>query len=148
MAPLHNIFVFICTVIMMSGAFSSVAFAQARVTGHVFAEVVESVGASANTANLASVPQNMPDTEFELGEIAINGGSLAAFSIVVETGEMIAQSGERASFKAKTRNGQLVSNLDSNGRQTLKLSGSAQKDIALAGNRNFSAAYSVTFAYN
>lgn len=146
MAPVNNIIVFICTFIMMIGAFSSDAIAQTRVTGHVFAEVVETVGASANTASLASVSQ--PGAAFDLGEIALNGGSMAAFTIVVESCEMVGQSGERVSFNAMSSDGRLVSNLDPNGRQVVRFSRSANEEIAAGNDRSYSAAYSVTLAYN
>lgn len=146
MHPLKSIAVFICTVIMMTGAFNSDARAQTRVTGHVFAEVVETVGASANTANLASLSQ--PGATFDLGEIALNGGSMAAFTVVIESGEMVGQSGERASFNARTNDGKLVSSLDPNGRQVVRFRGSANEENAAGNERNFSAAYSVTLAYN
>jgi hypothetical protein len=134
--------------ILMTLVSMNVAEAQTRVTGHVFAEVVETIGMASNTSNRASLPHDMSGSEFDLGEVSINAGSMGAYAIVIETSDMVGDSGKRVSFDARTENGKLVSNLDQNGKQVLRLSGSAKEEIYFAGEKNFSAAYNITFAYN
>ena len=136
------------TLILMISVSVNIAEAQTRVTGHVFAEVVETIGMASNASNRASLQQGVSDSEFDLGEVSINAGAMAAYAIVLETSDMVGDSGKRISFDAKTENGKLVCSLDQSGKQVLRLSGMTKEEIYYAGEKNYTAAYNVTLAYN
>jgi hypothetical protein len=122
--------------------------AQVRVTGHVFAEVVETVGAAANTNDWVVITHDNVSSEFELGNLSINGGAMAAYDLVIETNEMTGETGTHASFLATTDYGNQSYMLDARGKQVFRLYGSASNISHKTKEKHFSANYQITFAYN
>lgn len=122
--------------------------AQVRVTGHVFAEVVETVGATANINDWVVVANDNVSSEFELGDLSINGGAMAAYDLIIKTNEMTGETGTQASFLATTDYENQSYMLDSHGKQVFRLYGSASNILNKTREKHFSASYQVTFAYN
>lgn len=122
--------------------------AQVHVTGHVFAEVVETVGAAADTNDWVVVTHDNVSSEFELGNLSINGGAMAAYDLVIETNEMTGETGTHASFLATTDYGNQSYMLNYHGKQVFRLYGLASNILNTTREKNFTASYQVTFAYN
>lgn len=135
-------------IVLMLPVCESSLIAQVRVTGHVFAEVVETIGTSSNTNDWVTVPQNSSDKEFDLGEISLNGGAMAAYDLIVKTNDMTGETGTQASFLATTDLGNLSYMLDSHGKRVFRLYGSVKKKLCSETEKNYSASYHVIFAYN
>ena len=124
------------------------AAAQVRVTGHVFAEVVETLGASSGTNNLLSLSQNSINSELDLGEIFINGGAMAAFSVVFENSKITGEYGTRMALRAGVADDVSSGMLDTNGREVLKIIAEADENLLNAHDKNYTGQYQVVFAYN
>lgn len=129
-------------------ALKNTSFAQVTVTGHVFAEVVETVGATSKTNDWVVVSQNNNSKEFELGNIEVNGRAMAAYDLIIETKEMTGDTGTKALFSATTGCNNQSYMLDSKGRQVLHLYGMASNFSNKTRKKIFYASYQVTFAYN
>ncbi|MBE0661528.1 MAG: hypothetical protein IH597_03585 [Bacteroidales bacterium] len=135
-------------IVLMFPLFEGSLIAQVRVTGHIFAEVVESIGTSSNTNDWVMVPQSSSGKEFDLGEISLNGGAMAAYDLIVKTNVMTGEAGTQASFLATTDLGNLSYMLDSHGKRVFRLYGSVKEKLCAEAEKNFSASYHVIFAYN
>jgi hypothetical protein len=135
-------------IVLMLPVIESSLNAQVRVTGHVFAEVVESIGTSSNTNDWVMLPQSSSAKEFDLGEISLNGGAMAAYDLIVKTNEMTGEAGTQASFLATTDLGDLSYMLDSHGKRVFRLYGSVKEQSGSQRDKNYSASYHVIFAYN
>jgi len=122
--------------------------AQVRVTGHVFAEVVESIGTSSNTNGWIVVPKDSSGKEFDIGEFSLNGGAMAAYDLIVKTNDITGEAGTQASFLATTDLGNLSYMLDSHGKRVFRLYGSVKEQLCSEAEKNYSASYQVIFAYN
>ncbi|HPE34814.1 MAG TPA: hypothetical protein PLI65_08465 [Bacteroidales bacterium] len=124
------------------------SYAQVRVTGHVFAEVVEATEASSNTNNTLQVQQNAIGENLELGEIVFNGSSRATCAIMVTSSELKGIDGNHVSFAAKTQFDEMSSTLDEFGKQVIKLQGVTGKEIRKNNDKAYAGQYNVIFAYN
>jgi len=129
-------------------ALKDTMLAQVHVTGHVFAEVVETVGATANINDWVVVANENVSSEFELGDLSINGGAMAAYDLIIETNEITGETGTKASFLATTDYGNHSYMLNSHGKQVFRLYGSTSNISNKTKEKHFSASYQVTFAYN
>lgn len=137
-----------CLIILMLPLFEGSLTAQVRVTGHVFAEVVECVGTSSNTNDLIVVPQNSSDKEFDIGEFYLNGGAMAAYDLIVKTNDIHGEAGSQASFLATTDLGNLSYMLDFHGTRVFRLYFSVKEQLCSKAEKNYSASYQVIFVHN
>lgn len=124
-----------------------ISVAQVKVTGHVFAEIVEAVGATSSTNNSLQIQQNAVSNNMELGEIAVSGGSLAACAVMITTTDLKGIDGSHAAFTAIPE-ANSSSNLNQNGTQIIKLQGFAGNEILGNPDKVYAAQYNVVFAYN
>jgi hypothetical protein len=124
------------------------SIAQVRVTGHVFAEIVEAVGATSATSNSLQIQQNAVSNNFDLGEISISGGSNAACAVMITASDLKGINGSEAAFSALPESSTMPSSLDQNGRQIIKLQGVAGNEIMANSDKAYAAQYNVVFAYN
>jgi hypothetical protein len=124
------------------------SIAQVRVTGHVFAEIVEAVGATSATNNSLQIQQNAASNNFELGEISISGGSNAACAVMITASDLKGMNGSEATFSALPESSSIPASLDRNGRQIIKLQGVAGNEILANSDKAYAAQYNVVFAYN
>jgi hypothetical protein len=143
-----RIFTTLGVLLIMLSAFGNALFAQARVTGHVFAEVVESIGANSNMTEWVLVQPNRITEEIDLGKISINGGAQSTYGLILTTKELTGKTGAQASFLAKTDYDNSLNMLNSHGKQVLRLYGNADEDLLTTSDRNFTTSYQIIFAYN
>ena len=128
--------------------FRSSILAQSRVTGHVFAEVVESMSVTYNVNNWVVIPPNSNEHGFDLGEISVNGGSLTAYDLIIISSGISGKTGMRAPFDTTTDYNNLSYILDSQGKQVFQLYGSTNDELFAAKEKSFVAEYNIIFAYN
>jgi hypothetical protein len=141
-------FATITILILLITSFSVSSFAQVRVTGHVFAEVVEAVGATSVTNNAIQMQQQAVSNNFDMGEITLSGGALAACDVMITTSELEGLTGSRASFAALPENQSATGMLDQYGKQVIRLSGQAGEELLANPDKAYAAQYNVVFAYN
>jgi hypothetical protein len=136
------------------------AGAQVVAIGHITAEVVESVSASANmltTLNLSTVTTGdltismtaarMNTRKVDLGEIAINSGKNIACNVMIKPATLSDNKGNQFVIEpATTLSGQQdIQRAD--GSQNLRLTGQALLEQNQA-NGLYSGSYTMVFAYN
>ena len=127
---------------------SKICLSQTRVTGHVFAEIVETLSAVSNTNDYLHIEQNNIGDKLNLGEISLNGKSNSVVSVLVTTNGMTGSDGENAGFEVNSCLECSDSEHNNNGIQIYKLH--ANTDIELNSNTSnrYSAQYEIVFAHN
>ena len=125
-----------------------VGFAQVRVTGHVYAEVVEAVSATSSTNNSLQIQQNAVSSNLELGEITLNGGASAACNVMISSTELTGMNGSQAAFVALPFANSMPTSLDENGQTVIKIQGKAGEEILENPDKVYAGGYNVVFAYN
>lgn len=144
---MKNLVAFGLTILLtISTGFLSLA--QVRVTGHVFAEIVETASINSNTNNSIQVQQNQSPGSIELGEVTINGGMNTACSIMINSSELKGENGNHAAFTAIQSGSSLPQVLNANGSQVIKLNGMTGSEILAQNDKMYSGQYQVIFAYN
>jgi outer membrane protein assembly factor BamB len=136
------------SVLMLAVAMSFSLAAQTRVTGHVFAEIVESAGASSRVSNQVVINPDQQTNGFDLGEITLSGGSMASCTVIITSGGIMGQSGYDHGFTATTSDDNSLYVLDASGKQKFRLNGSLSDEILSGNDKNYAAEYAVVFAYN
>jgi len=120
--------------------------AQVRVTGRVFAEVVELTGAERNTAEFVALSSTEPVSEFDLGEITFRGKANTTFEVMISSSSLTGDNGIEAFFETSQTDS--VNTLDNKGNQSIKLKGTTGKDLYTSGNKQYAGNYNVVLAYN
>lgn len=120
--------------------------AQVRVTGHIFAEVVELTGAERNTNEYVALSAIEPVSDFDLGEITFRGKANTTFEVVISSSSLTGDNGSEANFE--THQTDLSNTLDNSGSQSIKLRGTAGENVYTSGNKQFAGNYNVVLAYN
>ena len=124
------------------------SFAQTRITGHVFAEIVEAAGATSNTTEKIILQPGQQTSGFDLGEITFSGGSLSACAVIITSDNLMSENGSSYNFSAVTHDGNNSYMLDNSGKQKIRINGSTTDEVLSGGDKNFAAGYAITFAYN
>lgn len=119
-------------------------YGQVRVTGHVSAEVVESISAGYNgnshmTLNAQEVKQ------FELGSFNISGISSSTCSLIIGNANISNNRGESFSIKTNTANAETSVVADKSGNHSLNMTAGTEELLASG---QYQGNYGVTFAYN
>lgn len=123
--------------------------AQTRVTGHVFAEIVEPAGIVVNTKNEHDYSEN--DTvigELNLGEINITGNSDAVVAFEIYSDGLVDDSGKNYSFNVFPMADNENDPLKTNEEQIVKFSGIPDKTILENKNSILKGHYHAVFIYN
>ena len=128
-------------ILILSGL---LGYGQVRVTGHVSAEVVESISASCNS-NIDMSLNSQEIKQFNLGSFSISGKAMSTCMVVIDNARISNNKGE--SFTIQTSATGAVESLtaDQNGNQKLNLVAGTDELLA---NGNYQGIYVVTFAYN
>jgi len=121
---------------------------QARVTGHVFAEVVETAGMRSEANQQVALRMDQSQTRMDLGAMTISGGASTAGAIVITASNLCSLSGTAIPFHAETTLQNSTSVLSAEGSEVINLSGNVDESVFLMQDRLYAAQYNVVFAYN
>ena len=118
--------------------FSFAAISQVKVTGHVFAEVVESVSARSNvvTEIKTDFSQSTNNSNLDLGSITLSSGSHIAYNVMMTTSNISDSKGEMLNMDIYS---------SSSDRSVVEIKGKIS-DNNQSG--EYKGSYSMIFAYN
>ncbi len=120
--------------------------AQTRVTGRIFAEVVELTGAEANTNQYIELKSSDPVAGMDLGEISFRGKADTTYELLVSSSPLKGSDGFEHYFE--THSDKQTSTIDASGNDVIRLSGSTGNDLFSNSDRQYDGNYQVVFAYN
>jgi len=121
---------------------------QARVTGHVFAEVVEMSEARSYANTEFILRSDSFDAHVDLGYYTFNGGSFTMGTIVLINSTLSSGSGKRLGFSAAPSEGSSFPVLNGQGSQVVNLSGLLDRTSDSDQTGFYSGNYQIVFAYN
>lgn len=117
---------------------------QVRVTGHVSAEVVESISASSN-CNI-DMTFNAPELKnFELGSFSVSSNASSTCTLIVDKVNVSNRNGESFALETTIPGSERAMVADQNGNHSLTLNAGREELLA---NGQYQGNYGVTFAYN
>ncbi|MEI8047832.1 MAG: hypothetical protein WCI92_10680 [Bacteroidota bacterium] len=99
---------------------ATTGFSQTLVTGHVFAEVVESVSASQQSKSSFSFQRNSSDV-IDLGQIEITSASSATCSLILGKANLTDNNQNRISLETSAHSTQAMQGNAINGYQSISL---------------------------
>jgi hypothetical protein len=120
--------------------------AQTRVTGHVFAEVVELTGAESNANKSIEIKAGDSFSDIDLGEISFHGKAGTTYELMVSSSPIKGHDGYEHLFE--TRCDRHGSTIDVSGNEVIRLTGSADDSLLLSSERQYAGEYQVVFVYN
>jgi hypothetical protein len=127
---------------------TTICLSQTRVTGHVFAEIVETLSAVSNTNDYLHIEQNSIGDQVNLGEISLHGKSNTVVSVLVTTNGMTGNYGDNAGFEVIPCLECSDSEYNNNGIQTYKLQANTDLEPNSNTSLSYSAQYEIVFAHN
>lgn len=133
-------------VFLILSAISLHAVAQTRVTGHIFAEIVELTGAESMATDYVELQGDAATAEFDLGEFSFRGKANVAYDLMVTSSNLVGSDGFETPFQASP--GHFQSSMDETGSQVVRLTGTAGDELLTASGRQYAGNYQVVFAYN
>lgn len=139
----------IVVVFSMAISGTSRLMAQTRVTGHVFAEIVEPAGLAVNTNNEHDYSEK--DTilaGLNLGEINITGNPDAVIAFEIYSHGLVDDNGKRYSFDVFSVTDNKNTPRDTKEEQVVKFSGIPDKTILENKNSLLKGHYHAVFIYN
>lgn len=125
--------------------------AQVRVTGHVFAEIVEStaLSAKANNSHYIEITDITSNKEMLLAEVKFSGGMNMNIDVIVTSGNLKAACGEIIPFDAFASFGCTKDNPNTiDDKKLFTLKATPGESIRYKKNSTFKGRYSVVFMYN
>lgn len=120
--------------------------AQTRVTGHVFAEVVELTGAESKANESIEIKSGDPATDLDLGEIMFSGKADTTYELMVSSSPLKGNDGYEYLFE--TRYDKQNTTIDASGNEVIRFTGSADESMLSSSERQYAGNYQVVFAYN
>lgn len=126
-------------------ALNVAAVAQVRVTGHVFAEVVEAAGATAQTSNTLEIQQQAATSNFQIGQVTLNSGAMRNCEVMITTTQLSGISGTQVDFETLA---DFTTTADERGNQVINLNGKIGEEVMINQDKVYSGQYNVVFAYN
>lgn len=138
---------FTITALMMISliALNVIAVAQVRVTGHVFAEVVEASAATAHTSNSLEIQQQAAANNFQIGQVTLNSGAMRNCEVMITNTGLNGINGSTAGFDALA---EFTTVADESGNQVISINGRLGEEVMINGDKVYSGQYNVVFAYN
>ena len=123
--------------------------AQTVASGHVTAEVIESISTVSQAVTSFALETNSVSTPttVDLGAVTINSGSNVTCNVVLKQAALTNAQGISFTCDPNLNNSQLASVAQTNGSQTLQLSGTANLAASQASGL-YQGSYAVVFAYN
>lgn len=125
-----------------------ISHSQTRVTGHVFAEIVEATGAEAKMTSFIALERNNTVSDFSLGEISASGKANAMFSVIFDIDGMNGDNGDKAFLEVSICSGCAGDILNDSGKQVFSLHGKPCNEILSQNSKFYDAQYQIVFAYN
>lgn len=124
--------------------------AQTRVTGHVFAEIVEPTALSTTATNnhIIYTDNNTSTYDLVLAEVTLSGGPNVDIGVSVFATTLDGENGETYSLDAFACQGCSDEQKDNINEKVFKLMGTPDKDILSEKSNLFTAQYQVVFMYN
>lgn len=123
-------------------------YAQTKVTGHVFAEIVEATSAESKATAFVTIEKDNTVNNIPMGEISISGKANTAFSVIFDIEGMKGDNGEFAFFDATICSECSGDILNDNGKQVFSLQGKPGNEILSQNSKLYDAQYQIVFAYN
>jgi hypothetical protein len=121
------------------------AWGQVRVTGHVFAEVVESADASFNGETSFFLSETESNNNLSVGNISISGKPQSLCSFTINNGVVKNNNGEEFTLHTISDNAQGILTTTEQGKRELAMSVKADN---LPKGDQYCGNYNITFAYN
>ena len=125
-----------------------ICLSQTRVTGHVFAEIVEATSAESKMSSYITLERNNIDSDFSLGEISTSGKANTTFSVIFDIDGMKGENEGTALFEASICAECSGDILNDNGKQVFSLLGKPGDEILSQNSKLYDAQYQIVFAYN
>mgnify|MGYP004702214067 CR=1 FL=1 len=125
-----------------------ICHSQTRVTGHVFAEIVETLSAVSNTNDHLQIEQNSIGDQVNLGEIFLHVKSNTVVYVLVTTNGMTGNYGDNAGFEVKPCLECSDSEHNNIGIKTYKLQANTDLELNSNTSLSYSAQYEIVFAHN
>ncbi len=124
--------------------------AQTRVTGHVFAEIVEPTSLMVNSSNAyVQYSENNKLDEIELSNVSLNSGAEVEVGVTIQSGGLVSEKGDDFSFDAfECPECDLAEVNVNNQAKVFRFVGTPGDDIWSAKDRKLNGKYQVTFVYN
>jgi len=123
------------------------AFAQTVVTGHVFAEVVESVSASSYSQASITIQRN-ETAGFDFGKIEIKSAESAMCSLILSRANLTGNNQEQISMEASAVNFQDMQENAINGSQSISLQCQPDKHMVDQTASSYMGDINIVLAYN
>lgn len=127
---------------------TTICLSQTRVTGHVFAEIIEATSAESKVSSFIALERNNTVSDFSLGEISTSGKANATFSVIFDIDGMKGDNGNKAFFEASISAECSGDILNDNGKQVFSLLGKPSDEILSQNSKLYDAQYQIVFAYN
>lgn len=126
-------------------------YAQVRVTGHIFAEIVEptALSATANNSHIIETTDSTYNNELVIAEVKLSGGLNLNIDVAVKTSHLVAANGETLLFDAfvcpgcSEDNGNYIA-----GDKLFTLKATHGESNRQKKNSTYNGRYSVMFMYN
>jgi hypothetical protein len=135
----------ITTIILLLSISVAGAWGQVQVTGHVFAEVVESADASFNGETSYYINETESFNNLSVGNISISGKPQSLCSFTINQGVVRNNNGEEFALHTISDNAQGLLTTNEKGKRELAMS---VKTDNLPKGDQYCGNYNITFAYN
>ena len=127
--------------LILSGSW---CYGQVKVTGHICAEVVESISVSCNSnPDMAYLSKNV--TKLDVGSFSISGAASSTYNLIIDNANVRNDSGESYTIQTNTAGAEKSLIADLSGKQSLTLVAGTTE---LPANGQYQGNFGVTFAYN
>lgn len=126
----------------------NVTDAQIKVTGHIFAEVVEVAQTSASTQNTFNLHRNSAEVNLDLGNVVFSSGKNLNCVVMINSmkakGLNITEAGQSFSSNQAFFN----VTMNQNGLYTFKIAGHADEQMLQSSSQDIKGSYEVILAFN
>lgn len=121
---------------------------QTRVTGHIFAEIVETVSVNSAMNNSFQLKRDNNESNIDLGTVSVNGSAYTTRSIIVSPATITGPSGTSLEFQTNSSDQFSNQQHSETGRDELSLSATINETLLLMEDNNYSGQYDVVLVYN
>lgn len=135
---------FVLTVLAMAAV---TGFAQTTVTGHVFAEVVESVSASSNSISSLTIQRNQTE-EINFAQIEIKSDASASCSLILGKAILTDNNQQQITMETSATSTQSMQGNAINGNQSISLQCQPDDSMLDQSASQYSGDINIELAYN
>lgn len=122
-------------------------YTQTSVTGHVFAEVVESVSASSQSQTSFSIQRNNNE-KIDFGQIEIKSASSASCSLILGNANLTSTSQQHIAMRTTAYSNQSMQSNAINGYQSISLQCLPDESMLLHSDSQYKGNINIVLAYN